>query len=173
MSGKTRLDPLLRALREVEGEARELPWAHERAWRVETHVWTEEGVLVIDLHDLSVRLAELAVRQVGEVAGQLSVDRISFVTGVGRRSVGPPKLGRAVKGELARLCKKRGWSYAPGRSGRWELVLDGKGVPSRLSWPIWLGGLAFGLAALVFVPPLGVVILALLTAAFWANRRGV
>jgi hypothetical protein len=164
------LERLAAALAVVEQQARGLPWAEERAWRVQSHLWVEGEVLVVDLHDLSVKLAGRAVQEVGAVAGSLSAGSVAFVTGVGRRSLGPPKLGRAVQAELARLCRAQGWSHAPGRAGRWLLILDGRRAPSQLGWPFWLGAFAFGLAALAFVPPLGVVVLLVLIAAWWKGR---
>lgn len=165
------LERLARALLPVEEEAKGLPWAAERRWRVQSHLWMEGTAPVIDLHDLSVRLAEEAVDRAVQVAPELHAGQLVFVVGVGRNSLGPPRLGRAVGAALDRRARPRGWRRAPGPRGRVLLILDEKRAPGRLGLGLGLGLLAFALLALVFVPPLGVVLLALLLLLAGLERR--
>ena len=177
------LPRLQRALRPVEREAATLPWAHERRWTTSTHVWLEGGLPVVDLHDLGVQAARLAVDCVAEEAeggqaGALEAGAVCFVTGVGRRSVGPPKLGTAVAAALGHVARRRGWQHGPLSAGRMILVMDPARAPARatgrLGWPFWLGLLAFGLLASALFPPFGLVLLAALLFALrqWWRGRG-
>lgn len=116
-------DPLGRialALAAVEVEARDLRWADERPWRVATHLRREDGLPVVDLHDLNARTARLAVQAVVEAAPELEVGAVLFVVGVGRHSAGRPVLGRVVLEVLA----DSPYGGRMGARGRVALILD-------------------------------------------------
>ncbi|MCK6505353.1 hypothetical protein L6R53_18455 [Myxococcota bacterium] len=171
------LPRLQRALRPVEREAAHLPWAEERRWTTSTHVWLEGGLPVVDLHDLGVQAARVAVDCVAEEAGSLEAGAVCFVTGVGRRSLGPPKLGRAVSAALGHVARQRGWRHGPLSAGRLVLIVDPARAPARatgrLGWPFWAALLAFGLLASALFPPFALVLLAALAFALrqWWRRR--
>jgi hypothetical protein len=129
-------------LRAVEVEAREQRWAKERPWKLATHVWWEQGVPVVDLHDLGAGLARTAVREVLEAPA--SVGAVVFVHGRGRHSVGVKVLRGVVQKELARACgATRGWSYRTVGSGRTVWVSDRGRAPDwatgRWGPLVWVG----------------------------------
>lgn len=172
------LDRLASALSPVQEHARGLRWARERPWQVGSHLWREGQLPVVDLHDLDVKGARQAVDAVALVAHELDSGAVAFVTGRGRHSVGKGKLGPAVQGALAQVCRERGWQHGPLRAGRQVLVVDPRRAPAaatgRLGWGFWLGAAAFAAAALVAFPPLGAVVcLVLLGLAVlsWRDRR--
>lgn len=115
------------ALAAVERDARGLPWAKERPWRVASHVVAEGPWLVVDLHDLSVALAVRALEALD--AGDVGAARL--VTGSGRHTGGRSKLRDAV----IAAARERGWRVAPIGPARLEVVRDparhpvGGGVP--------------------------------------------
>ncbi|MBN2800198.1 MAG: hypothetical protein JXX28_13750 [Deltaproteobacteria bacterium] len=115
---------LRRALLPIEQRAAELPWAHERRWRAQTHAWVEGGVTVLDLHDLSVKLGLEAVDlalTVEHAAGGLTL-----ITGRGKHSGGRSPLREAVLTHLA----EQGVPHYAARPGRVEVVWD-EGARSR------------------------------------------
>jgi hypothetical protein len=123
---------LAAALAAVERDARGLPWAANRPWRVASHVATEGPWLVVDLHDLSVALA---LRVLGALdAGDVGAARL--VTGSGRHTGGRSKLRDAV----IAAARERGWRVSPVGPARLEVVRDparhpfGGGVPLA----VWL-----------------------------------
>jgi hypothetical protein len=171
------LPRLQRALRPVEREAADLPWADERRWTTSTHVWLEGGLPVVDLHDLGVQAARLAVDCVAREAAEIEAGAVCFVTGVGRRSLGPPKLGRAVGAALGHVARQRGWQHGPLSPGRLVLVIDPARAPARATGRLgplfWLALLAFGLLASVLFPPFALLLLAALAFAlrrWWRGR---
>lgn len=133
------VDRLRLALAEIERSAAELPWARERPWRARTHVWAEPGLPVIDLHDLDVRLAGLALACAAEVGDSLASGSICLVTGRGRHSIGGGKLGPAVRSELRRLCADHGWEWRPGPPGRLLLIADRERAPAAATGRIGAG----------------------------------
>ncbi|MEZ4239171.1 MAG: hypothetical protein R3F59_24060 [Myxococcota bacterium] len=132
-------------LRGVEREAKGQAWAKERPWRRESHVWWEQGVPVVDLHDLGAALARQAVREVLEVPA--GAGAVVFVHGRGRHSVGPQVLAGVVAKELDRACAEtRGWRYRRIGAARTVWVSDPRRAPDwatgrwgPLVWAGWLG----------------------------------
>ncbi len=173
--GSQDLQTLRAALQPLENLADELPWAHERPWRVRTHVRAEGELLVADLHDLNARAARQAVRLVAERAESLRTGAVVFVTGVGRHSIGPGVLGDVLRGELGRLRHERGWNYAPAGSGRYALILDPARAPASFGGGLgplfWLVAFLFGLAFAWALPPLGLPFLAGLVLLAWRQWR--
>ncbi len=141
------LDRLRAALAEVEDAASALPWAHERPWTAPSHVWMEGAIPCVDLHDLNVKCAKRALRAAFAVAPTLDAAAVLFITGRGRRSIGPGVLGQVARGLLAGVAAANGWSWQPRGGARALLVIDPARAPAaatgRLSWWFWLGVLGF------------------------------
>ena len=108
---------LARRLLAVEADAQRLPWAKERAWRVDTHVSVSGPWLEVDLHDLSVTLA-LDVLHANTDHGPPCV---RLITGRGKHTGGQSRLREAVY-DAARAA---GWRVAAVGPGRLELVRQG------------------------------------------------
>lgn len=122
------LATLARSLQRIERDARKLAWSDERPWRVESHVWSEDGFPVVDLHDLSVKLGMRCVNQV--LKNPPSTGAICFITGVGRHSVTTPQLPQAVQGKLASAqADHPQWMVRMGGPGRIVLVTDPEQAP--------------------------------------------
>ena len=139
----------------VEESASGLRWAAERPWKTRSHVWIEDGLPVVDLHDLNVRLARKAVRATIEVAADLHCGAVCFVTGRGRHSMGPPALRGMVASELRHACEEdSNWSQRAGHAGRWMLITD----PDR----------APGVATGQLGPAFWTLVILFLCLAFWA-----
>jgi len=138
----TDVEQLRRSLASVERGATDLPWAKERPWRAETHVWVEGGLPVVDLHDLGTKLADKAVRRAAAVSADLQAGAVCFVTGRGRRSIGPGVVRRVTEEALRAHCAERGCYYRPAGPGRLVLVVDPSRAPvsatGRLGIGFWL-----------------------------------
>ena len=170
------LDGLRQALAPVQRAAEGLPWAEDRPWTTRSHVWLEEDLPVVDLHDLGVKQARLAVELLAERADPLGIAAACFVVGRGRHSIGRKRLGPAVKAALQDLVHSRGGSYSPQGDGRYVLVLDRSRAPRRatgaLSPTMWVGIALFALAAAFILPPVGLPLcLALLSLGIRALLR--
>lgn len=165
------LQRLARQLGHLEDKARSLEWNAQRPWRPQTHIWTEKLVPMVDLHDLSIRLALEALEGVVEVAGEMDCGAVCLVTGRGRHSVdGRSRLREAVQEEAHSLCRERGWVCRDSQPGRLILVMDAARAPAwasgGLGLAVWIGIAAFlGLA--VFVAPMVGIPLVLLAALIW------
>jgi hypothetical protein len=143
---------LRQVLRPTERETKDLPWAVERPWKAAERVVWENGLPVIDLHDLGTAQAAMVVRRV--VAAPPTCGAVAFVVGRGRntRSAGTP-LRSAVNHELERACKSHpGWAIRFHGLARTVLVTDASVAPPSASgaWSPWLWiGWAFFIAAFV------------------------
>lgn len=134
------------ALGEVEASASGLSWARERPWRRETHLWQEQGLPVVDLHDLDVKHARRLLRSLDLEA--LESGAVCFVTGRGRHAIsGRSALREAVTGILADRAAREGWELRPQGAGRLVLVTDPERAPSvasgRLGPLFWLAVAGF------------------------------
>ncbi|MCB9796745.1 MAG: hypothetical protein H6741_28940 [Alphaproteobacteria bacterium] len=150
-----------------------MPWAKERPWRVESHVWEERGLVVCDLHDLSVRLGAEAVERASEVLGE-ALPAVCFVTGVGRHSVdGRSRLREVVLDEVDRVAQAEGWRWRVPREGRVVLIADPSRAPRSATGELgplfWAGVAVFVGFALYVSPPLGVALLLLVIWMAWAG----
>ena len=156
------MDPMARAQRDVEQirsrlsrverSARKQPWAKERPWRPGTHVWLEDELVIVDLHDLSISLGRKTVERV--IGQRLSSGAVCFVTGQGSHSVGPGQMGGATASILSRACADRpAWSFRPDGPGRFVLITDPSLAPriatTSLPRGFWILIALFG-AALLF-----------------------
>lgn len=141
------------ALADVERQARGQRWDADRPWRRATHVWWQDAVVVVDLHDLKARLAKAAVRAVVPVARQEGLAAVTFVTGRGRHSARGSVLPGVVRKAL-RDQELPGARLVQSGAGRLTLVLDPRRAPAHLREGLgplfWLAVAAF-VAAAVFV----------------------
>ena len=158
----------------IEERARDLPWGDERPWRASTHLNVEHGLLFIDLHDLSVRLALDAV-------GLSATDppaAIGFITGRGKHNPdGQSPLREAVLDRLDAICDANpGWTWRSMGPGSCVLITDAGRAPAyatgALPWPVRLGALAALLLFAIASPLLGgPVLLAVLFVMAWKRWR--
>ena len=133
----------------IEVEASGQRWAAERPWRVATHVGTESGMAVVDLHDLSAGLARRAVRIV--IAHPPTAGAVVFVFGRGRHTLGPSQVLRnVVVRELRRACSdEAAWSYRLMGLARTVWITDRAKAPRAATGGWGLGtALLFALLAL-------------------------
>lgn len=136
------LQPVRVALRPIEQAARSQAWAKQRPWTSATHVAVEQGVVVVDLHDLSAKLARKAVRAVVGLGPPPEGARV-FVVGQGRHSLGRGVLGKVVRNELGRVVRdEAGWTVRMAGPGRVAWITDRRRAPKELTGG---GGLGFGL----------------------------
>jgi len=145
------------ALSPIEAGAKQQDWDAQRPWRTATHVGWAQGVPIVDLHDLKVKLAKQVVRTAVDLGerGALSSGAVIFVTGRGRHSLrhdAPVK--QAVHGMLAHRCGERaGWSLRQPSAGRVVWVYDRDRAPRSVlggggGW-LWLWFLILAVAAVV------------------------
>ena len=120
---------LVDALKNVETESKGLRWAKERPWRRDSHIWEENGLPIIDLHDLNAGLTKKIIRVVESVSDDLQTGGVVFITGVGRHSTGLPVLRRVVSGSLVRFERQKGWRHRDVGGGRLLLVMDETRIP--------------------------------------------
>jgi hypothetical protein len=140
-------------LRPVEDEAKGQRWANERPWHTKTHVWNEDGVVVVDLHDLGAGIARKAVQLLLDVPAERGA--IVLIHGRGRHSVGASQVLRnVVHKELKLACGERAdWSFRMVGAGRTAWISDRKRAPRSVTgewglgtW-VWLTSLAAAVAA--------------------------
>jgi len=183
MAVSTDTDDLTRvreALVAVEVDARDLRWANERPWHTKSHVWDDDGMITVDLHDLNAALTKSVVGVIAGFASDLQSGGIIFVTGQGRHSIGLPVLRQVVLGSLVRLERAHGWRQRDIGPGRVLLVVNEDRVPSRYreGTPLWVMVffVVFLLALGWALPPAVGGPLVLVAVWFWwsvrrANRR--
>ncbi len=117
-------------------------WDEERPWRLHSHLWLEDGLLVVDLHDLGAKGSKALVRIAIATARAPGLDSgaVCFVTGRGRRSRGKPVLGQLVGKHLMDAADDEdAWSVHPLGAGRVALVTDPSKAPARASNRLGLG----------------------------------
>jgi hypothetical protein len=133
---------LRKVLEAHEDEARKQPWAKERPWTAKTHVWWENEVAVIDLHDLGAGLARKVVRDA--VLEPAERGAIVFVHGRGKHSLAKTQVLRGVLlKELEKVClEHEHMSFRLAGSGRTVWVSDPKKAPrwAKGEWGpgVWL-----------------------------------
>lgn len=164
---------LREALAGIEDDARSLQWNAERPWQPDTHVWEEGYVAVVDLHDLSIKLALEAVEQAAEV--ELGGGAVHFVTGRGRHSIdGRSRLREAVVEALLELSDAHHWGIREPQPGRVTLIKNADMAPTSatggLDWWVWAISAGFLGLAVVFAPIVGIP-LALVAFAAWMWSR--
>ena len=164
------------ALVEVQERAQGLRWAEERPWTAETHVWDDQGMVTIDLHDLNAKLSKAVLAAIADLAKELQQGGVVFVTGQGRHSVGVPVLRQVISGSLVRFERERGWRQRDIGRGRILLVVNEEAVPGRYreGTPWWVAAffVAFMVAMAWALPPaVGLPMLALAAWFAWAIRR--
>lgn len=160
----TDLARLAHALDGIEAEAKTLSWNAERPWKPDTHLWVEGHVAVVDLHDLSIRLAVECAERVVAVADDLQGGAVHFVTGRGRHSIdGRSRLREAVGDVLLDATDEREWGLREPRPGRITLIVDLDAAPraakGSLDWWVWLILLGFVGLAVWTAPIVGVPLL--------------
>jgi len=166
---------LRQALAGLEKDAKTLAWNAERPWKPDTHVWEEGWCAVVDLHDLSIKLALRAVELAA--ADEIQSGAVHFVTGRGRHSIdGRSRLREAVSEALLELSEENHWGVREPRPGRLTLITDAELAPvaakGGLEW--WMKALGFaflGLAAWV-APFVGIPLLILVAGVWlWSRKR--
>ena len=164
------------ALISVEAGARDLRWAEERPWAVQTHVWDDGGMIAVDLHDLNAGLTKSVISEITEFATELQAGGIVFITGQGRHSIGLPVLRQVVLGTLVRLERSKGWRQRDIGPGRVLLVVNEDRVPARYreGTPLWVVVffVVFLLALGWALPPVVGGPLVLVAVWFWWSVQG-
>jgi hypothetical protein len=133
---------LRKVLKAHEEEADEQPWGKERPWRAKTHVWWENELAVVDLHDLGAGLARRVVRDA--VAEPAERGAVVFVHGRGKHSMSKTQVLRGVLlKELERVCiEDRRMSFRLVGAGRTVWVSDPSKAPrwTKGAWGpgVWL-----------------------------------
>lgn len=150
----TDAERLVARLADVDALARKQSWDRERPWRASTHIWVEDGLLVVDLHDLGARAAKEAVRGALDLAHTHGLDggAVCFVTGRGKHSRGQPVMGNLVGRRLYDAATDHpDWKVHILRAGRIALVTNPTRAPvqaqNKLGWGIRLLLLTIALAA--------------------------
>ena len=174
-TGTNDLARVRKALVSVERDAQDLRWADERPWHCESHVWDDDGMITVDLHDLNAALTKSLVAVLAGFVLDLHSGGIIFITGQGRHSVGLPVLRQVVVGALVRLERSHGWRQRDIGPGRVLLVVNEARVPARYreGTPLWvmLFFVAFLLALGWALPPAVGGPLVLVAIWFWWSVR--
>jgi len=163
------LERLRSALSDLEAPASKLPWAGDRPWRTETHTWEEAGLAVVDLHDLSVRLALRVV----EALDDDELLAVCLITGRGKHVGGHSRLRRSVTEALRELAERRGWATWSRGPGRLMVAVDAAQVPTEGPSVLLVLVGALLLVAVFALSPMvgGVVVTAVVCAAVWRWLR--
>ncbi len=163
------------ALTSIEVKADKLPWASERPWRTETHLWAESGLPMVDLHDLGPALAKQVVATLGEEGEGLQTGAVCLITGRGRHSMGRAVLPQVVGEALQTLSAAHGWRMRSGAAGRMILITNELAAPRAATGALgpgfWLLAAGFGAAAIWAVPPLGIALAVIAIVFLIASRN--
>ena len=128
---------------DIEDKASRLPWSNLRRWTFETHLWVEQSMLVIDLHELNVKLAKQVIRKTCQIATSMDYACICFVTGQGNKSEGKAKIRPMAIEVVGEIALKKGWKITSGTQGRLAIILDEERAPavvtSKLSNTVVVG----------------------------------
>jgi hypothetical protein len=169
------LRSLAEALGPVEPKADKLPWAGERPWRTQTHLWSEGGLPTVDLHDLGPALAKAVVATLAEQGEGLQTGAVCLITGRGRHSLGRAVLPQVVGEALQSIAQTHGWRVRQGAAGRIILITNERAAPRAATGALgpgfWLGAAAFGALATWAAPPVGIGIGVLLIVWMIAKRN--
>lgn len=146
---------------DIPKKAANLPWALQRKWEFDSHLWFEsDGTLVVDLHDLSVPLARQVVTKILKTIRVDVVHTVCLITGQGKHSEDGPKILPVIIEISRRYSEKKGWAIHS-QPGRVYVVLDPSKAPpavtNQLSKPMVWGIYAF------FAALFGIVLFKLFT----------
>ena len=148
-SGVTREDELAslrELLRPLEAHAASLPWAQDKAWRLDTHVRLDRGTMTVDLHDMDVEGARKMLDII--IQNRERIGRLRIVTGRGKHSAhGRPVLRPLVNERLNRVAQQLDWQLIP-KTGSITLRPMGE----RPSLRLWI------LRFLVFIGPITIAL---------------
>jgi hypothetical protein len=154
------IDRIYALLEGIEEDAKSLRWAEERPWTRDSHIWLDARVVTVDMHDLNAALAKKVIAVVAEMAQDLEMGCIVFVTGWGKHSVGMPVLPGVVSAALVRLERGRGWRMRTVGSGRYVLVINEERAPAtyRSNMPLGIRLFLFTFLGLLVwaAPPVGI-----------------
>lgn len=172
------LKRLAEALSPIEPLADKLPWAADRPWRTDSHLWAESGLPTVDLHDLGPALAKRVIATLGEQGEGIESGAVCLITGRGRHSVGRAVLPQVVGEALHEIAGTHGWRVRQGPAGRIILITNELTAPRAATGALgpgfWLGVAAFAGLATWAAPPVGIGIGVILIVWMIAvrNRRG-
>jgi hypothetical protein len=167
---------LSEALSHIEPEADKLPWASERPWRTDSHLWAESGVPTIDLHDLGPALARKVVAVLAEQGEGLETGAACLITGRGRHSIGRAVLPGVVGVALQEVAQTHGWRVRQGAAGRIILITNERvaprGATGALGPGFWVGVALFAALATWAAPPVGIGLAVIIVVWMIAVRSG-
>ena len=127
------LDKAQDELWDIPRDAKQLPWADKRRWTFKTHLWFESDLLVVDLHDLNVKLARKVVKKLIRKAEKWDLGCICFVTGVGNHSEDKATIRPMAIGILQDISDEKGWRLLSGTQGRLSVILDEDRAPLEVT----------------------------------------
>ena len=140
------VEQLQEAFRDIESEAKLLPWADENPWRLRTHVGIENSVPIVDLHGLSSKLAKKLLRAYIRLANKMEAGACIFITGQGAHSLGEPTLRKIAISVLGAAAQEKGWGFHSRGPGRVVVITDPNKAPFHASGKLgpvfwWSAGL--------------------------------
>ncbi|MEC8382218.1 MAG: hypothetical protein VXZ96_17945 [Myxococcota bacterium] len=124
---------LKEVFRDIESDAKLLPWAEETPWLVRTHVGIEQNVPIVDLHGLSAKLAKKLLRSYIRIATKLQTGACIFITGQGAHSIGEPTLRKIAISVLGGAAHDKGWGFHSRGPGRVVVITDSTKAPVHAS----------------------------------------
>ena len=152
------LDSLRDELWEIPRKAQRLPWGDIRRWTFKTHLWIEQEddkiLVVIDLHDLNVKIARDVVYQSIKKMSTL-VGAICFITGKGNHSAGGPKILPMAIDISQNQADKNGWRVQS-QPGKVFVIYDESKAPTIVTGElsrtiVWGVYLFFALLAMILI----------------------
>jgi hypothetical protein len=152
--GRSDIERLYTRLGEIEQAAQGQEWDKERPWRRSTHLWEEDGLPILDLHDLGSKLARRAVEISAGEARDLRAAAVGYITGQGKHSKGMPVLGKVVTDAVTARIRADGGRLRPLGPGRLVYIQDPARAPRRATGQLGLGSwliIAMILALLLWV----------------------
>ena len=148
-SGITREDELANLrelLRPLEAHAASLPWARERAWRLDTHVRLDRGTMTIDLHDIDAEGTRKMLDVI--IQNREQMGRLRIITGRGKHSSNSrPVIRPLVQERLNQVARQLDWQLIP-KAGSITLRPMGE----RPSLGLWMRRF------LVFIGPISIAL---------------
>ena len=124
------IEVICSVLPKIESEASRLRWAKNRPWTLKTHVWFENSLPMVDLHDLNAKLAKKSLQSILQAHSKIETGAICFITGVGKNSNIKPAMRNMVLNLLHKAAQKNDWDVQLQGMGRVIIVFDPEKAPA-------------------------------------------
>ena len=146
------IEKMIRVLGKIESQAAQLRWAKNRPWTMKTHIWFENSLPMVDLHDLNTKLSKQCIKKILPLGTDFQSGAVCFITGIGKNSNLKPATRNMALNLLQKEAQKNKWDVQLQGMGRIVVVFDEEKAPAaakgKLSKTFWIATIGFVLLLL-------------------------